>query len=617
MLVNYNFIFLVFKKMCFAMRKYLLLSVLLASYSVLTPQSVEQIKADRQSYIWGEGRGPTQGQADQEALAMLINQISAQVESQFTLLKEEVSNAGGTSFQEKYKGVISTYSSATLTNTERILISPEPDARIFRFIKRSDLDKIFADRERKIVEFARSGEQFIERGEVAFALRYLYWSLTLLRSHPRASSISMIDAQGSERLLVTWLPMQINSIFSDIRIAVTDTQRDGDLTRYILSIHFRGKPARNFDYSYWSGRDWTNTHSSRDGIGIAEFVGAEARSEIRFKAEYVFQGETAIDHELRDVMNKIDVVPFRSSFFTVPIGATPAAQQGSTVAQSTADLSRSVTLVANPQRYQDAMSSIVNAINSRNFESVRHHFTPEGFSMYQKLLQYGQARIIGKPEFKFVHFEGGVMCRALPMSFHYRNNNRTFQENVVFRFNSQGKVSSLALGLAQEALAEIIDRDVWSERVRLILINFLENYKTAFALERIDYIESIFADDALIIVGEVLRTKTTGDNPFRNNQIVTYNRRTKEEYISRLRNSFASQEFINIRFEDNIIRKSGRGGEVYGIQIRQHYFSSTYGDSGYLFLMVDVNNPDQPVIHVRTWQPHRNPDGSIYGLGDF
>ena len=39
----------------------------------------------------------------------------------------------------------------------------------------------------------------------------------------------------------------------------------------------------------------------------------------------------------------------------------------------------------------------------------------------------------------------------------------------------------------------------------MILISFLENYKTAYALKRLDYISSIFDDDALIITGRVLK----------------------------------------------------------------------------------------------------------------
>jgi len=590
---------------------------MVAVYQNITAQTIDQIKAERQTYIWGEGSGVTLNRADQDALGMLINQISTQVESRFTLLQEEVRSSGRESFQETFKGVINTYSSATLRNTERIVISNEPDAKVFRYIKRADVDKIFSDREKKTIEFARNGERFAQRGEVAYALRYFYWSLTLLRSHPNANSITMKDAEGNNRLLISWLPMKINGIFSDINISVAKVTKDGDLTRYSLNILYDNEPARNFDYSYWTGRDWTNIYSAKDGIGIAEFMGQSDISEIRFKAEYVFEGETAIDNELRDVIGKLDVVPFRSSYFNVPVGRMQPPPKPIVNHKSETRTRGNLSLVSNTKPYEETMNNLVEAIRTGNHNAASNLFTPEAYEIHKNLLQYGQARIISEPEFKFIHFEDGVMCRSLPMSFHFKNNNRNFVEDIVLYFNDNKKISNISFGLSDLALQDIIGKDVWDERVRLIIVNFLENYKTAYALKRTNYIESIFADDALIITGTVLKTKTNGDNPYRNNRIVKYNRFTKEQFIRNLRHSFASKEYINIRFEDNIIRKSGRGGEVYGIQIKQDYFSSNYGDKGYLFLLVDVNDPDQPLIHVRTWQPQKNPDGSIYGLGDF
>jgi hypothetical protein len=47
----------------------------------------------------------------------------------------------------------------------------------------------------------------------------------------------------------------------------------------------------------------------------------------------------------------------------------------------------------------------------------------------------------------------------------------------------------------------ILKYESWSEYSRVTIINFIENYKTAYALKRLDYIESIFSDNALIIVG--------------------------------------------------------------------------------------------------------------------
>ena len=45
---------------------------------------------------------------------------------------------------------------------------------------------------------------------------------------------------------------------------------------------------------------------------------------------------------------------------------------------------------------------------------------------------------------------------------------------------------------------------------------------------------------------------------------------------------YQSNQFINIRFADNDVVKMGAGGETYGIQIKQDYYSSNYGDHGYL-----------------------------------
>jgi hypothetical protein len=87
--------------------------------------------------------------------------------------------------------------------------------------------------------------------------------------------------------------------------------------------------------------------------------------------------------------------------------------------------------------------------------------------------------------------------------------------------------------------------------------------------------------------------------------------------MERMKRVFGRNEFINIHFEDNQIRKTQRDDKIYGIQIAQYYHSSTYADKGYLFLMIDLNDTLQPKIYVRSWQPHKNPDGSIFGLENF
>ena len=197
---------------------------------------------------------------------------------------------------------------------------------------------------------------------------------------------------------------------------------------------------------------------------------------------------------------------------------------------------------------------------------------------------------------------------------------RNFMENVVFEFDEHGKIDNIAFGLSKVAQDDIFDNDKtnWNQDAKQIVISFLENYKTAYALGRIDYLESIFADDALIISGKVLQ-KYTGSKEFGYNQnrYVQLTKHTKSEYIKRLRTLIDKKEYINIKFANNEIVKTGKSNDIYAIQIKQDYFSDNYGDSGYLFLMVDVSEPKEPVIHVRVWQENPDPSWGIIGPGHF
>ena len=203
------------------------------------------------------------------------------------------------------------------------------------------------------------------------------------------------------------------------------------------------------------------------------------------------------------------------------------------------------------------------------------------------------------------------------MSFNFKSNNRTFVEDVVFYFDKNNKIENLTFGLSKKAVDDIASNNTWSEEVRMQLINFMENYKTAYALKRLDYIEKIFSDDALIITGRVTKTATSTEFRYMNNRIVKYNQQSKSQYLKNLKYSFGSNEFINLRFADNTVKQSGKSKALYGIQIKQDYFSSSYGDTGYLFLLIDFTDSVAPQIHIRTWQPEKNADGSIYGLSDF
>ena len=589
---------------------------LIAFPNWVNAQKYEEIQADS-SYIWGIGVGTTLKAADQAALADIIGQISTQVESNF----ERTVTETGDKFKETVNDVVKTYSNATLNNTGRLIIEPnEPSIKVFRFIKRGEISKIFELRKNKIIELAHNGEMALKNLQIADALRYFYWSQTLLRSHPSSSEIKMKCEAGTEELLITWIPLQINQIFINISVKMDTVEIKENYSNYVLEIKYKNEPVRNFDYTYWGGQDWSNIISGKDGIGVVELPKSESATEIRLKAEYAFENEASIDMELRDVIQKLPQVPYKDSYINVskslkpkPLVTVAAKNEKEKSVNATGTVHALADSIIGP----DIMKNIVNAITIKNYASVKPLFTEDGYAIFQSLLQYGNAKIVKSFDLKYFRYGDYVICRSIPMSFSFKTNNRIFIEDVIFYFDKDKKVCNLTFGLSKKAVEDIASNNTWSEDNRILLMCFLENYKTAFTLKRFDYIDKIFADDALIITGLVTKVNTSSDSRYANNTIIKYNRQTKDEYLKKLKYSFASNEFINIRFTDNTVRRSGKGNEVYGIQIKQDYFSTNYGDTGYLFLLVDLSDTLKPQIHVRTWQPEKNPDGSIYGVGDF
>ena len=228
------------------------------------------------------------------------------------------------------------------------------------------------------------------------------------------------------------------------------------------------------------------------------------------------------------------------------------------------------------------------------------------------------ANVAKNPSYKAVKYRGfypmgdRVVCRSVPMQFKFMNNNRIFTEDVTFTFSPDKKIESVAFGLGNAARRDIFKQggDVWGDSIKMVIVTFLENYKTAFALKRLDYIKSIFDENAYIIVGHKLQKLQAYNDKggFSVGTQYEFQRKTKEEYITQLEKCFKRNEYVNINFSDNDIQKAAFGGNTFGIQIKQDYYSQHYGDQGYLFLFVDLNEADKPIIKIRTWQPERNGD---------
>ncbi len=604
---------------------------------------VAKIKADP-AYKWGEGSGYTLDEADKEALRNLVRGISVSVSSSFSQQESQTSVNENSISSESIESRMNSYSFASLQNVGQIILSEENPAKVFRYIAQSEIDKSFEARRERALSFIDDANKALELAHVGDAIKYYYWAMVLMNTIPNGATIKAPLDNGNETLVYTWCHDRICRIIDDISVSVSDIQQYPNYSTALLDVEYQGIPVADLDFNYWMGQRFSTLYSVKDGRGTADFEHLANEDQIRLKIEYQYAHIARnLDGELRGCF-ETDIPTFPLSniqkFVPVHIAANKAADavgparkskkrdkqadavESGTVTQPDLRVSayarnqdeeyRPVEFSA-PQDetpYREIMQRIESAIRQKDYESVMTLFTPDGYEMFNRLIAYGKASITSSPKYTFIQFGDEVICRSMTMQFKFRNN-RTFIEDVTFRFDKDKRIDSIAFTLSDSIEALLFDSGFrWDNSSRLLMMEFMENYQTAYSLKRLDYIESVFSDDALIIVGKVLKTGISrrNDSPLFNDPQVELSRQTKAEYIRHLRQSFASKEFINIGFEDIDIAKMTKGGEIYAIHIKQYYYSNNYSDTGYLTLLVDMRNPARPMIHVRVWNPKKDPD---------
>lgn len=566
-------------------------------------------------YIWGEGYAETIDDADKQALASLISKITVEVKNDF---EYNMQNTGGDALT-KVTNVINTYSNSTLKNTQSLILHQEPKAHVGRWIKKSDLEKIFQERRDRIQEHLGLAVAAEKKGKADDALRNFYWAQMMLQTLQFPAEEKYTENDNTHTL-ITWIPAAMDDILDDLKPKVIANDGQGNLELY---FDFRGNPVTSVDYSYFDGRQWSSLYSAKDGKGVLELAPGASSQNIQLKIEYAYKEEAHIDRELYSIMNAVSGKSIKSAYKTIG-GKVEKKTANAVAAKDEVQAKNTVSTLSaagNEALLKERIDKVINAVKLHDYSLAEDCFTPDGLEMYEKLMAYGKASLVGTPNYKFYDNNGRAVARAVPMSFSFSSGMRkSFVENVVFTFNDEGRIDCLAFALDNAAASDILNKQAWPEQARVSIIEFLENYKTAFALKRLDYIRTIFDDNAVIIVGKVAQRVETGDNTdlsYRNNTYVTRTRYNKQQYMKSLERCFNSNEFVNIRFANNDVVKAGAGGELYGIQIKQDYYSSNYGDTGYLFLMVDLNEPLSPVIKVRTWQPEPDPVDGLFDISCF
>ena len=221
----------------------------------------------------------------------------------------------------------------------------------------------------------------------------------------------------------------------------------------------------------------------------------------------------------------------------------------------------------------------------------------------------------------------GYQVRNIPVFF---EQGKDQYQDLVIEFTPGGKISDLYIAIAPHQYSKIMSfsNEVTDLRNRQMIVDLIENFRTAYNRKDIPFLEDIYSDDALIITGKVLYPQKRTDVPIAFNPTqIEYSVQKKKQYLTNLRRVFEKNTYINIKFDEIVVTRHEGNPNIYGVTLKQDWNASGgYHDEGWLFLMIDYEDENNPLIWVRTWQPLTDPTTGkelhysteeIFGLGSF
>ncbi|MCF0204272.1 MAG: nuclear transport factor 2 family protein [Muribaculaceae bacterium] len=188
-------------------------------------------------------------------------------------------------------------------------------------------------------------------------------------------------------------------------------------------------------------------------------------------------------------------------------------------------------------------------------------------------------------------------------------------QEITITLDRQGRISDFVISMGLHQYTSMMKGAKTLEDLdkRQQILHFVEQFRTAYCEKRKDFLEDIFSDDALIITGRV-RTRTSVEAGI--STVIDYTKQTKREYLKKLFAIFdRPNSYINVLFDIIDVERNPLHPSIYGVTLRQEWYSSAYSDVGTVFLLWDFTNEDRPKIYVRTWQP--NEDTHRFRTTDF
>ncbi len=584
-------------------------------------------------YYYGEAIEHDQQQAIDKALAKLVEDIAVRVQSDFTRIKTEE----GEEIIEKVEDVLKTYSSASLKNVEKVVQHLGDNFEAYCYIEKTKVAKIFNTRKKLVSDLYLKAKEKEDENKYGYALKAYYFALILMNSIPEQS------IYWNNINLSTEIPDQVNSIIDNLKFELI---KDREISKQERELHLRitheNKICNNLEFSFWDGANQISV-TAKDGKGVFRLVGPSVKFEkLDLSIKYSYYESRDEIKEVSELWDLVQKPPFKNkkklgiSEKKEQLMLNPFKPKISKIDSMINDASNEkFRLVLKNTDQCDVVENIsketlafLSLIDNRDIKGIKNIYSHDTFLSNKiiDIIKYNDLKLTGEYFDADLNktFEGWEV-RTIPVLNSYSSIYKQSYETIILDFTNDGKLYNISYAIMDELYDKFVKLgervDDWKNRQ--VIIKFVEKYRTAFLTRDIKTLESIFADEAVIIVGRILKTKK-GDNKYADaysklsidQPDVEYLRYSKDEYLNKQSRLFERYKDIFLGYSTFKINKKNNQDSVYGISMRQNYHSTNYADEGYLFLLVDFME-DYPQIYVRSWQPQEWDENSLIKLSNF
>ena len=540
---------------------------------------------------------------------------------------------------ETVNSILNTYSLATITNYEKIVTSSGGKISVFVYLDKSEVVKLFEVRKKLVYDIYEKALQYEAGNNLGYALKSYYFAIVLMNSIPS----NAIIYEGKN--LITEIPFKINEILNKTKFVLKSDRKTADNEReLIFKMSFLDKPVQLLEFTFWDGTNQVQVRGI-DGECVVRLFGSSISfDKINIDIKYSYYESRDEIKEVGELWNLVEKPAFN---FTKQIALGKTVPQKDELKENAEkqivknESANKKDLCIDKGSFKLDMSyvdscKIVDKISEETLkflEILKEDSVPQIEKYYSydnflknkiiNLVKYNCPSIVGNSINADINKTlMGWELRKIRVLNRYKSIKRQSTEYIILDFDEDGNLYDVTYGVLESFYDKVQEQSKYGKdwMNRQTIMKFVEKYRTSFLCRDISTIDSLFADEAVIIVGRILKKTSIKDGykylKISNEQPeASYIQYTKEQYLKNLAKLFKSTEDIFIGYSSmNIIRKNVE--KVYGISMRQDYNSTKYSDEGYLFLLVDFEAKN-PQIYVRTWQPKEWDEQSLIRLSNF